>query len=146
MPVYQMLMTEREIDDLIDREPFGHGVGRAAFAVPSDPSVIVKKQKGRYPGANIIEWELWHALKETELRNLFGECFAISETGKYLIMERLEDLTNPGWDKMIQVPFWFADRKCSAFGKAANGAIKIRDYASVVLERTLDSRLFPLSL
>lgn len=40
---YKSLMTDAEIESLIERTPFATGTARAAFAVSNDASVIVKK-------------------------------------------------------------------------------------------------------
>jgi hypothetical protein len=137
-------MFDSNVEQLIQHPPFARGTSREAFAVQTDPAVIVKRQIIRFPGANIIEWILWNAVKKTPLAGVFAECLAISETGQYLIMERLDDLTKSDWINVPNVPGWLNDKKPSAFGKNSNGDIKVRDYAVVDLDQALDPRVFPV--
>lgn len=145
MPIYQMRMLDFEVEQLIAPLSFARGTSREVFEVPRDRSVVVKKQIIRFPGANIMEWHLWNAIKDTELRQVFGECHAISETAQYLIMERLDNITKSDWASVPNIPLWLNDKKPSVFGKAANGAIKVRDYALVNLDIALDRRVFPVA-
>lgn len=58
---------------------------------------------------------------------------AISRSGKYLVMERLDDLPRNGAAGQ-QAPNWWTDRKSKNFGGLPlSGAVKIRDYALVNL-------------
>src|SRR5579863_6189664 len=106
--------------------------------MPSDPAVVVKRVKNGFPGPNIIEWNIWHAIIGTSLEPIFGRCLTISWSGKYLMMERLNDLNQSDLANVPQVPDWLTDRKRSAFGKDTEGSIKIRDYAGVKLTDMLE--------
>jgi hypothetical protein len=69
---------------------------------------------------------------------LFGRCVAISQTGRFLIMERLDDLTADQLQLRPPVPAWFTDRKPSAWGAPPNShTVKIRDYGTLALSRCL---------
>lgn len=141
---YPQLMWDSDVEQLIEQPSFARGTSREAFAVPTDPLIIVKRQIIKFPGANILEWQIWNALKSTGLRDVFGECHSISETGQYLIMERLADIENSDWVNVPKVPQWLNDKKPSAFGKDRNGIIKVRDYGLVDLDRALDLHVYPV--
>ena len=83
--------------------------------------------------SNWTEWNLWNQVAETHLTNVMGRCFAISESGQYLVMERLDDLKPNDKENPVSCPSWVTDRKPSAFGLSANGQIKLRDYGQVTL-------------
>lgn len=123
-------MPDTAFADLIAAEPFSSGTARVAFDVRGDPEVIVKKVIGTFPGSNMLEWFIWNSASQADdpaVSNLLGKCISISETGKYLMMERLADIDEGDYANIPNVPVWFNDPKPSAFGKNAQG-IKIRDY------------------
>ena len=138
------MMTDAEAKQLLLAPSIGRGGARETFHVQGDPSVVMKKMQLPFPGANILEWQLWNAVSKTRLADCFGKCFAISETGRYLIMEYLEDITEDDYANVPDTPIWLNDRKASAFGKTKAGVVKIRDYASVDLERVLDGKTEPV--
>ena len=104
--------------------------------------MVVKQQLIRLPAANLMEWFIWNAVEQSAIRDHFGQCVSISETGKYLMMERLTDILRSDWPKVPSVPDWLNDRKPSAFGKDKDGRIKVRDFGLVDLNRALDLRTF----
>jgi hypothetical protein len=69
---------------------------------------------------------------EYERPNFFGRVFAISYSGRYLMMERLDDITRDHYNESLDVPIWFQDNQPENFGINADG-MKIRDYAMVQL-------------
>jgi hypothetical protein len=81
------------------------------------------------PAANYCEQLIWSSLQGTELEKDFGQILGISHSGKYLMMERLSDITEEEFKLTQDPPNWLQDVKFSAFGKNAEGEIKLRDYA-----------------
>lgn len=136
MPSYPTWMKDEEIVPLLG-ERIGRGTGRNCFAVKSDDTVVAKEVHLPFYGANMTEWFLWHQLKDTGLAPLFGECFAISYSGRYLIMERLGDISKSDYSAVPPLPKWLQDAKPDTFGKNASGQIKVRDYAHVSLGDSL---------
>jgi hypothetical protein len=143
-PPYPPLLLDSNVEQLIRYPAFARGTSREVFDVATDQLVIVKRQIIRFPGANIMEWQIWNAVKSTAAGGVFGQCHSISETGQYLIMERLDDITQADWGNVPNVPAWLNDKKPSAFGKDASGLVKVRDYALVDLDRGLDPRVLPV--
>lgn len=68
----------------------GHGTSRDAFSVKNDDKVVIKRVHLPIPAANFIEHILWNAVRGSKYRDAFGRVHAISESGRYLMMERLE--------------------------------------------------------
>jgi len=127
---YELTMADSAFEDLIYTEPFGRGTARVAYDVRGNREVIVKKSIRTFPGSNMLEWFIWNSASQADdptLSNLLGRCISISETGKYLMMERLADIDQGDYANIPNVPVWFNDPKPCAFGKNKNG-IKIRDY------------------
>lgn len=145
MPSYKRLMSDAEFEEIFDPAHFAKGKSRTAHFVPNDESVIVKRSISIFPGANFMEWFIWNAAaaSSADSRNLLGECFSISETGRYILMERLDDINPADYPNIPKVPVWFDDPKPCAFGKSGDH-IKIRDYGLVDSSKLLSTELdFP---
>lgn len=145
MASYDRLMTDAEFEELFDPIPFSKGSSRTAHVVIKDHAVIVKRSIAAFPGSNFREWFIWNAAEASasNLSNLLGKCFSISETGRYILMERLDDLSPTDYPNIPNVPVWFNDPKPCAFGKSGDH-IKIRDYGLVDSSKLLSTDLdFP---
>lgn len=113
--------------------PVGTGSTRVALAYQDHPDLVIKVGFRHAQSGNWTEWNLWHQIKDqVTLAPLFGECFAMSANGRFLVMERLDDLTNDKATKRLCPP-WVTDRKRSAFGINQKGEIKLRDYGQLAL-------------
>jgi hypothetical protein len=78
---------------MIASKPFASGHNRDVYDVKGRPEVIVKKLRNPLLNSNYLEWIVWHAIQDTSLADLFGSCFLISATRRYLMMERLENIS-----------------------------------------------------
>jgi hypothetical protein len=124
-------MSDTDIEMLIEAEPFAKGTARHAYRMKSDPNAIVKKSIQPRNYSNFLEWTIWLGSEpHPQLENVLGRCHCLSVTGKYLIMERLDDIEKADYRLIRDVPAWCNDTKPSAFGKR-DGVIKIRDYGMV---------------
>jgi len=144
MSKYPTLMPDGMLQQML-LSPIGRGGARETYRVTGDPAVVIKKVHLSSPAANFLEWQLWNAVAKTDLKATFGRCVAISETGRFLMMEYLDDISEEDYAVVPDVPVWFNDRKPSAFGKTKNGIVKIRDYATVNLELVLDVNIEPVA-
>jgi len=124
------LMPDAEFEKMLGA-PLNSGGARTGFDVPSNPDVVVKKVHGGFVGANVIEWIVWNAVRETEWERVFGRCHAISSTGTYLMMERLNNLPEDIRKKLPKLPDWVRDARANNFGMNREGEIKVRDYANI---------------
>lgn len=128
---YRIPLSDEDFEALIEAEPFATGTSRNAHNVPSDKSVVVKKLRGPFL-TNFSEWSTWQQIKDTCRAPLFGRCITVSLSGIYLMMERLDDLTEDDRPDILMVPEWVDDLKgLETFGKNAEGEIKLRDYGLV---------------
>lgn len=109
----------------------GAGSSREAYAYADDPSFVVKRSIEVPPTANMVEWSIWRCVRETRLAHTFGCIVAVSESGLYLLMERLDPITLEDLAATPNVPSWLRDVKPAAFGRARSGLIKVMDYGSV---------------
>jgi hypothetical protein len=134
-------LSDDEFAKMIASAPFARGTAREVYKVPNNPDVIVKKLVGTFPGSNYIEWLVWQAVKSTHLADKFGECIAISESCRYLMMERLNNLAKSDRKNTPTVPVWVRDVKgLTSFGKNSTGGIKLRDYGQIDISKNACSR------
>ena len=95
MTNYKQPITDDDCKNLIDFQ-IGEGTRRIVYSVKNNPNVIIKEMKNIFPGSNMYEHFLWNFMSSTKLSNVFGKCFTISESGKYLIMEYLRQSQDTG--------------------------------------------------
>lgn len=106
----------------------GAGSSRIVVDYQGVPDLVIKVSYRPAPVSNWAEWNLWLQIQnEAVLASAFGACQAISASGKYLVMERLDNL-NPQQVALRRCPPWITDRKPPAFGVNAKGEVKLRDY------------------
>ena len=74
---------------------------------------------------------IWTWVRDTHWRKAFGECHAISASGRYLIMERLESLPEGRETETPTLPSFVGDVWANNFGVDQAGVIKVRDYANI---------------
>jgi len=129
-----MIPAPESLDVLFEElcgEEFGKGTHRNAHHVKGLPHLVMKVSKnGNF--ANWCEYLVDRALQERSepVAALVGSVKAISATGKYLIMERLNDVDRSL--SGIQYPSWLNDGfKHSAYGLTAAGNVKIREYGTL---------------
>ena len=133
------LMSDAECQALISAPELGKGGARTVYPVDGDPEAVIKKINLQFVGANVMEWHIWSAIRNTELAPSFGQCKAISESGRFLVMERLDDISESDRPKTPSMPEWVGDVWWKSFGQDHQGKIKIRDYANVDLGELLAS-------
>ena len=113
--------------------PIGTGSSRVVLTYQGHPELVIKVGYRHAQGGNWTEWNLWNQIKDEEtLTPLFGECVAMSASGKFLVMEMLRDLTDEQAAARLCPP-WVTDKKRSAFGINQAGEIKLRDYGQLAL-------------
>lgn len=133
------LMPDTKCRALISAPKLGKGGARTVYPVNGDPCAVIKEINIQFVGANVMEWHIWCAIRDTELAPVFGKCKAISESGRFLVMERLDDISESDQLKTPSMPVWVRDVWWTNFGKNHQGQIKIRDYANVALGEVLAS-------
>jgi hypothetical protein len=116
----------------------GKGGSRNVYECVSDSSSVIKEVHLDFPGSNFKEHFIWSAVSSNSaLAPLFGECRAISKSGKFLLMERLDDLS--AGDRTPTLPDWVRDVWPKAFGKNSACQVKVRDYANADFSEPLSN-------
>lgn len=111
----------------------GTGSSRVVLEYVGQPDRVIKVGYRNPPIANWTEWNLWLQVEnDPTLASVFGRCFAMSASGKFLVMERLTDLTDAQAANRLCPP-WVTDKKRTAFGVNAAGDVKLRDYNQLAL-------------
>lgn len=119
--------------------PIGTGSSRVVLAYKDHPDLVIKVGYRHAQSGNWTEWNLWHQIENNRtLAPLFGECVAMSASGKFLVMEKLDNLTDEQAAARL-CPLWVTDKKPSAFGINQAGKIKLRDYGQLALGLALAS-------
>ncbi|CAH1574364.1 conserved hypothetical protein [Vibrio owensii] len=132
--------------DLMDKK-IGDGTSRQVYSILACDDYVIKFNEEA--GANEKEANFYdHASKlvEKDVVDSLGKVLSISETGKYLVMEKLEDVSQSG-SFNVTIPKEIGDFKRSNFGEVDN-KIKLRDYAlqesalpsGEVTQKTIPSR------
>lgn len=123
--------------EILCGKEFARGMHRSVHDVKGHPNVVMKVNNNT-TFANWNEYLVSSALqgRAEPVAQLMGNVSAISATGKYLIMERLQDINRRL--SGIQYPVWLNDYfKPSAYGLTSAGTVKVRDYGTLKLADVL---------
>ncbi len=120
-----------EFENLLTRcgRMIGCGRTREAYAVPSHADKIMKvSSASRY----VNNWTEIVVYQNVTDNSFLGRISAWSESGRFLIMERLDDVSR---DEVtgLHVPGWWLDRDgdIKNIGRSLTGQLKLRDYGSL---------------
>jgi hypothetical protein len=140
-------LTHRAAFNFLCDKPLGNGMSRQVFSTEVLSGCVIKVEERAGFFQNIIEWETWQRVKETDYAKHFAKCFNISPDGRLLIMER----TEPVHRSMLpaRMPAFFTDFKLANYGIVPAGAregVKVdlfvcHDYGtSLIFENGLTKR------
>lgn len=121
----------------------GGATSRVVYEVVGRPDLAIKVSIGS-TFANWCEYMVSTSLQSAPLPRAAkpGHAFSISQTGRYLVTERLSDLTKSLAGAGI--PSWLNDAwKAEQYGENAAGEIKIRDYGMLKIGDLLGQPTFP---
>ncbi len=120
------IIPEADIEANIGSLLSEKGSSRIVYIFNGTDDLVIKAGRSAPFAANRKEWEIWKEIADSEMANIFAKCHAISDTGKYLVMERL----NPdlGDQERPATPTWLTDRKASCLGVSSKGTVKVLDY------------------
>lgn len=93
--------------------PLGSGMTRQVFEWVPNTELVVKLETGR-GFQNTIEWETWHALKDTKHGGWLCPVVWISDCGTALLMHRTRPMI-PG-EEPKSMPAWLSDHKRANYG------------------------------
>ncbi len=115
--------TEKDFFKLICGERLGGGMSRDVYEF--GPDFVIKFEYGNGFFQNIMEWETWQEVKETEFAPWFAPCEKISGTGIVLIQRRTKPLKANKYPK--DMPAFLGDFKHSNYGMY-KGHLVAHDY------------------
>lgn len=125
--------------DLIDE-----GNSRIVYECDYDKSCVVKIHKDTefLPSDNILEWELWHMIKDmtNDVPKWFAPCVRISDNGRILIQKKTTPLSDKQWNSLEQIPTYLSDIKRSNFGMY-KGHICMHDYAFTLYRLNISNKM-----
>lgn len=106
--------SHRELACLLCDELIGQGMSRKVFSSLLLPDCVIKVEERGGFFQNVIEWETWNRVVNTNHSKWFAQCKWISRNGQVLVMER----TRPAAPNEIpdKLPVYLADFKPSNFG------------------------------
>jgi hypothetical protein len=104
----------------------GDGVGRKVFVYDLNPKFVIKVEESGFQ--NVVEHEIWRAVKETTWAKWFAPVRHISGLGSILLMERT--LPAPRSRYPDRVPKFLGDLKYSNFG-LLQGRLVCHDYGTL---------------
>ena len=104
----------------------GGGASRDVYEFVPDSSLVVKFEVRNSMFQNVIEWETWKEVMETEHAAWFAPCKLISPCGTVLLQKRTEKIRDKYPEKM---PSYFTDFKYTNYGMY-NDHIVCHDYGT----------------
>ncbi|QYJ98237.1 hypothetical protein K0J45_03060 [Shewanella alkalitolerans] len=121
--------TDKAFEDFVaeECEPIGKGTSREVFSVKGKNYVVKKALKESDTTCN---WrEVTSYLNYVEDRYRLAQIHSWSESGMYLVMEKIE--VDSVATSSFDYPAWVTDRKPTNIGRAYDKTIKLCDYASI---------------
>jgi hypothetical protein len=106
----------------------GEGIGRQVFVYDLNPQYVIKVEQSGYQ--NVIEYELWKAVKDTPYRKWFAPVREISGMGTILLMDRTLPAPRKAYPK--HMPAFLGDYKYSNYG-LLRGRLVCHDYGSMII-------------
>lgn len=131
------------IADVVIGKQLGKGQTRTAYAYLPDPDkYVIKLQHTEHSSDNVLEWEIWHSLRDTKWAKWFAPCVSCSINGMALVQERVTPICDLHYEMGLvpkRVPFFFTDLKKENFGFIGKQFVCC-DYA-YSLDRFIDKSL-----
>lgn len=104
----------RDLAGMVLGDLHGFGSTRTIYTHATDPTLMVKVETDAGSYNNIMEWEAWKSVKDTEFAKWFAPCVEISPAGLVLTMKKCERVSARGLPR--KVPAFFADLKAENWG------------------------------
>ena len=135
------LYVKNDFFRMLCGELLGTGSARSVYQSVLDDHLVFKFETKANSFQNVIEWETWERIKETEFAKWFAPCVAISPCGSVLIMQK----TTRSANHPDKVPGFFTDLKCANFGILVGknaGDFVCHDYGvHLLMEKGMTKRL-----
>jgi hypothetical protein len=122
----------------------GNGAYRCVYEDLHDASCVIKverRDRATFHFANVLEWEVWQALRGTAVGRLIAPCLDISHNGQVLIQKKTEPLDwkrdRAGLPK--ELPRCFTDLALRNWGRLGK-KIVCHDYGNTLIGVGTDAR------
>lgn len=133
------LRTDQELENALGALLSNSGQSRDVYNHAYDSDKVIKKWKNYSEtemgcsANNWLEWQIWCHLKGTEFESRFAKCHEISQSGLYLVMQKLDvcGIDDQKEVDAIDWPSFLNDIIAFNFGRTENGDIQCLDYSSV---------------
>lgn len=128
----------RDFFHMICGKKLGSGIARTVYENNFDKTgVVVKIEDVTQSFQNVIEWETWQRVKDTEFARWFAPCVGISPCGIVLVMAR----TMPATKFPDKLPVYLTDTKRTNYG-IYKGRLVCHDYGThLLMERGMTKRM-----
>jgi len=114
----------------------GDGISRQVYQCTIDKTLVIKVEHAR-TFQNVIEWDVWDCVKDTEFSKYFAPCISISQGGHVLLMKK----TSPMKKYPEKIPAFLTDTKRANYGQY-KGQFCCHDYGNnLLIEKGLTKRL-----
>lgn len=132
-------VVHREAFWLLCDNVIGNGMSRQVYDSSVFKDSVVKIENRAAFFQNVVEWETWNRVKDTDFAKWFAPCEWISPSGTILVMKKTFQMLPDNYpDKM---PAFFTDFKYANYGWY-NGHIVCHDYGtSLIFENGMTKRL-----
>lgn len=128
--------VHRDAFNLLCDDRIGYGMSRSVFTSRLLPDSVVKVEERAGRFQNVVEWETWLRVQETEVEKWFAPCRWISPNGSVLVMAR----TTPALEYPDKMPVFLCDFKRTNYGMY-DGRLVCHDYGtSQIFEHGMSKR------
>lgn len=105
---------ERDFFKLFCGDLISEGSARIVYAHATDPNVVIKIECRSQSFQNVIEWETWNRVRNTQYAKWFAPCINISPCGIVLLQTRTQAKELRHYPD--KVPAFFTDLKYMNYG------------------------------
>jgi hypothetical protein len=132
--------TSRELAALMLEKEIGTGQYRHVWSSELNPGRVLKVEMNDCAFKNVMEWEVWQAVKDTKFSRWFAPCYAISPVGVWMVQHRTTPLDHI--DQLPKrIPAFFTDLKPNNWG-LIDGRVVCHDYSNhLMLEEGMTKKL-----
>lgn len=133
--------SAQDMFDMLCGKFLGEGCFREVFEFRLDPEYVIKFETRGECFANATEWQIWNRVCEwdSDDKNWFAPCWAISPRGDWLIQKRTKPVATK--DLPERVPNCFTDLKDDNWGWLEDRVV-CHDYSChLMVEKAMNGRL-----
>lgn len=130
-----------ELEEFVCGKRLGSGIHRDVFTFMPNKEYVIKvaKSDSESRAVNLIEAKIWSEIHSTPAAKWFAPVFDVSESGKFLLQRRVEQLPKEEYPKKI--PHFFTDTKYSNFGWIKGVGFVCIDFGSFNIFRGISTKM-----